>query len=165
MENPIGFPATNHTQTVVYNAEMTNTIDKIIGIIALLFLSLLTIVELTNLIGFGSQEYYLQHLGFPEGNDYLSELKSGKLRLSLLTILTFGLLSSLIYSIIKRKRNLISTLVILTFSLAMYLPILAFANGKTLTGIIFGLIFITIIILTIKNGKTKLNKNTVHNNA
>ena len=95
----------------------------------------------------------------------MSELKSGKLRLSLLTILTFGLLSSLIYSIIKRKRNLISTLVILTFSLAMYLPILAFANGKTLTGIIFGLIFITIIILTIKNGKTKLNKNTVHNNA
>ena len=144
---------------------MTNTTEKIIGIITLIFLSLLTIVELTNLIGFGSQEYYLQHPGFPEGNDYLNELKSGKLKLTLLTIFTIGILSLLIYSILKKNRNLIRKLVILTFSLALYLPILAFTNGQILSGIIFGLTFITIIILTIKNGITKRNKNTVHNNV
>ena len=125
----------------------------------------MTISELTNLIGFGSQEYYLQHPGFPEGTDYLNELKSGKLKLILLTICTIGILSLMIYSMLKRNRNLIRKLIILTFSLALYLPILAFINGKILTGITFGLIFITIIILTISNGKTKLNKNTVHNNV
>ena len=142
---------------------MTNTTDKILGIITLIFLSLMTIAELTNLIGFGSQEYYLQHPGFPEGTEYLNELKRGKLKLTLLTICTIGISSLIIYSMINRNRNLIRKLIILTFSLALYLPILAFINGQIISGIIFGLTFITLIILTIKNGKTKRNKNTVHN--
>tara|TARA_R110001606_G_C15363987_1_gene648825 strand:+ start:46 stop:513 length:468 start_codon:yes stop_codon:yes gene_type:complete len=149
----------------VYNVEMTNTIDKIIRIITLIILSLLAIIELTNLIGFGTQEYYLQHPGFPVGSDYLNEIKSGKQKLIILTIITFGILISIIYSIAKRKQNMTRKLVILTFTFSMSLPILAFINGKILTGISFGLIFITIIILTINNGKTKLNKNTVHNNG
>ena len=144
---------------------MTNTKDKILGIITLIFLSIMTIAELINLIGFGSQEYYLQHPGFPEGTDYLNELKSGKLKLILLTICTIGILSLMIYSMLKRNRNLIRKLIILTFSLALYLPILAFINGQIISGIIFGLTFITIIILVFKNGKPKRNKSTVHNNV
>lgn len=142
---------------------MTKKSDKILTIILLTFLSLIFVIELGNLIKFGWGEFYLKHPDFPEGEIYKAELKRGKIKLTLWTIFTGGLLVASIVAKLIKKRKWINIIALLTFTIALYLPILAMINGNVLTGLIIGLILISFLILTIWN--IKKDKSKAHNNV
>ncbi|GAA4842239.1 hypothetical protein [Algivirga pacifica] len=148
---------------VVVNVKMTRIIDIILAIIVIGGLSLTLLVEIANLIGFGTQEYYLQHPDYPEGSEFKKDLKSGFAQLIFWTIITAGLLTLSIYSRIKKKKGLLNRTALATFIFATYLPILTILNGLTIRGLIMGTVTLGLAGLTlIKMIKEKsIGKNTM----
>jgi len=112
------------------------TLDKILATIVIVGLSFALLTETANLIGFGSQEYYLQHPDYPEGPDFKRDVSNGFIQLSIWTIITGVLLTLTIYSRIKKDRKLFNQLALTTFIVATYLPILTIINGLTTRGIV-----------------------------
>ncbi len=123
--------------------------NRYISFFVFSFLILVLTAELANLIDFGTQEYYLNHPGFPEGDDYLEAINKGRKNLIFWTIITFVVLFFLFLSYFKKKYKLHKRLIILTFSFALYLPVLAFINKKLILGTLLSLLFISIIFLSI----------------
>lgn len=135
---------------------MKSTLDKILATVAITILSFALIAEMANLIGFGSQEHFLQHPDYPEGNDYLKDLKNGFIQLVIWTIITAVLLTLTIYARLKKNRKLFNQLALTTFILAIYLPILTILNGLPTRGFVMGGVTLGLVGLTLlkmKNDK------------
>ena len=142
---------------------MNRIMDKILVIILLVGLSFTLLVEIANMIGFGSQEHFLQHPAYPEGPEYKRDLQSGLVQLIIWTIVTAGLLTLTIYSRIKKDKGLFNKIAFVTFVLATYLPILTIMSGLTTRGLIMALITLGLAGLTFV--KMKKDKNTGYNNG
>ena len=142
---------------------MNRIMDKILVIILLVGLSFTLLVEIANMIGFGSQEHFLQHPDYPEGPEYKRDLQSGLVQLIIWTIVTAGLLTLTIYSRIKKDKGLFNKIAFVTFVLATYLPILTIMSGLTTRGLIMSLITLGLAGLTFV--KMKKDKNTGYNNG
>ncbi len=111
-------------------------VDKILATIVIVWLSFALLAKITNLIGFGSQEYYLQHPDYPEGADFKRDVNNGFILLTFWTIITAALLTLTIYSRIKKNKKLFNQLALTTFIVATYPPILIISKGLTTRGII-----------------------------
>jgi hypothetical protein len=129
---------------------MKRTVDKILATLVIVGLSFALLAETANLIGFGSQEHYLQHPDYPEGPDFKRDISNGFIQLTFWTIITAALLTVTIYSRIKKNINLFNQLALTTFIVATYLPILTILNGLTtrgfiMAGVTLGLAGLTLI--------------------
>ena len=120
----------------ICNVRMTRTADKIFATIVIVGLSFALLAETANLIGFGSQEYYLQHPDYPEGPGFKRDLSNGFIQLTFWIIITSALLTLTIYSRIKKNKKLFNQLALTTFIIATYLPILTISNRLTTRGIL-----------------------------
>ena len=140
---------------------MIRTVDKILATIVIVGLSFALFAETANLIGFGSQEYYLHHPDYPEGPDFKRDIRNGLIQLSFWTIITGALLTLTIYSRIKKNRKLFNQLALTTFILATYLPILTILNGLITRGII--MIVVTLGLAGLALFKMKNEKYTGYN--
>ena len=138
-----------------------NTIEKLLTVILLLFLSFALIVELANLIGFGSQEIFLQHPDYPEGQEYRNALTIGRVKLIIWTLLTAGLLLVATVSKINKNKALFNWVTLITFTLAICLPFLAIISGNIAVGLIATVAILGLIGLTVF--KMKKEKNTAPN--
>ena len=132
-------------------------IDKILAIILIIGLSFTLIVEIANLIGFGTQEHFLQHPDYPDGLEYKRDLQSGLIQLTIGTVITAGLLILIIYSRIKKDKYLFNRIAFITFIFATSLPILTIMNGLTTRGLIMAFVTLGLAGLTfIKLKKDKV---------
>jgi hypothetical protein len=141
---------------------MMRIIDKILAIILIVGLSFTLVIEIANLIKFGTQEHFLQHPDYPEGLEYKRDLQSGLIQLTIWTILTAGLLTLTIYSRMKKNKGLFNKMAFVTFILATYLPILTIMNGLTTRGMIMA--FLTLGLAGLTFIKMEKEKNTGYNN-
>lgn len=128
---------------------MTRIIDKILAIILIVGLFFTLLVEIANLIGFGTQEHFLQHPDYPEGPEYKRDLQSGLVQLTIWTIVSAGLLTLTIYSRIKKDKGLFNKIAFTTFILATYLPILTIMKGGTTRGLIMAFVTLGLAGLTL----------------
>lgn len=128
---------------------MTRIIEKILVIILIVGLSFTLLVEIANLIGFGTQEHFLLHPDYPEGREYKRDLQSGLVQLTIWTIVTAGLLTLTIYSRIKKDKGIFNKIAFVTFILATYLPILTIMNGLTTRGLIMAFVTLGLAGLTL----------------
>ena len=135
-------------------------LNRILAILLIVFLGLTLISELANLIGFRSQEIYLNHPDYPEGEKYKADLAAGKLELIIWTILTAGSLMMIIISLVKKRIDWLNWVALLIFVLATYLPILIIINGLIFRGIVFGIITLGLAGLIILK---MIKENTRHN--
>lgn len=119
---------------------MKKNINNILTISLLILLGLTSLIELANLIGFGTQEVYLNHPDYPEGEQFKKELALGKLKLTLWTVLTIGLLITTILSKIKKRTDWLNWTALFVFIFATYLPIMTIINGLVFRGLIMGII-------------------------
>jgi|SRR5688572_19627088 hypothetical protein len=135
---------------------MNKKIDLFLTIATISFLFFFLIAELGNLIGFGTQEFYLNHPDYPEGENFNQAIENGKLELTLWTILTIALLGTILYSKVKKDQKLFNGTALATFLASIYIPFLAFSKGMNTTG--FGIlaaiiVFIVVIIFQIRREK------------
>jgi len=121
--------------------------NKVITYFLIITLSLLLIVELANLIGFGSQEFYLNHPDYPEGEQFKKDLESGRFKLIMWTLLTLSLLISAAISKLKKRNDWINRIALIFFGLTNYLPFLSFTNGKITNGFIQAGVTVTLTLL------------------
>src|SRR5690606_29776712 len=140
---------------VIANVKMMRTVDKILATIVIVGLSFALLAETANLIGFGSQEYYLQHPDYPEGADFKRDVNNGFIQLSFWTIITAALLIWTIYSRIKKDKKLFNQLALTTFIIATYLPILTIINGLTTRGILMAGVTLGLAGLTLLKMKNE----------
>ena len=115
----------------------------------MILLGLASLIELANLIGFGTQEVYLNHPDYPEGEQFKTDLALGKLKLTLWTLLTLGLLIMTILSKIKKRTDWLNWTALSVFIFATYLPIMTIINGLLFRGLIMGVITCGLAILII----------------
>lgn len=134
---------------------MTLIVDKIFATIVIVGLSFALFVETANLIGFGSQEYYLQHVDYPEGPGLKRDLNNDFIQLTFWTIITAALLTLTIYSRIKMNKKLFNQLALTAFILATYLPILTILNGLTTRGILMAGVTLGLAGLTLLKMKNE----------
>tara|TARA_B100000795_G_C22534843_1_gene336544 strand:- start:205 stop:609 length:405 start_codon:yes stop_codon:yes gene_type:complete len=132
--------------------------NKVISYFLISILSLFFLIEIANLIGFGSQEIYLKHPDYPEGEQFKKDLRAGHVKLILWSLLTFSLLISTIVAKVNKRYDWISKIAFIFCLLTNYLPYLSFINGKTTNGIIQISITMTLTVLMF----FKLKKETVH---
>lgn len=132
--------------------------NKAITYFLTITLSLLLIVEIANLIGFGSQEIYLNHPDYPEGEQFKKDLETGRIKLILWTFLTLSLLVSIVISKLKKRNDWINRIALIFFGLTNYLPFLSFTNGKTTNGFIQAVVTMTLTLLMY----LKMKKETVN---
>jgi hypothetical protein len=122
-------------------------------------LVLALLVEIANLIGFGSQEYFLHHPDYPDGPQFRRDVNAGFGRLVFFTLVTAALLLEAIYARRKGNQLLFYQITLLTFLFAFYLPIITILNGLVSRGIFMALIilglagFSLLQLLREKNGK------------
>ena len=133
--------------------------NKTITYFLIITLSLLFIIEIANLIGFGSQEIYLNHPDYPEGEQFKKDLESGLFKLILWTTLTFSLLISTVISKLKKRNDWINKIALTILVFTNYLPFLSFTNGKTTNGFIQAGVTMTLTILMyLKIKKDSINE-------
>ena len=128
---------------------MNRKVDIFLTTITLILLAFALIAELGNLVNFGSQEFYLQHPEFPEGENYNKAIENGKLELILWTILTISLLTMILYSKFKKNQKLFNRTSVAIFIFATYLPILTITNGLIVRGLIMLIVIIGLIAITL----------------
>jgi hypothetical protein len=134
-------------------------VDKILVSLVFVGLVLALLVEIVNLNGLGSQEYFLHHPDFPDGPQFRRDVNAGFGRLVFFTLVTAALLIAAIYARRKGNKLLFYQSTLLTFLFAFYLPIITFLNGLVIRGIVMALIilglasFSLLELLREKNGK------------
>jgi len=128
---------------------MYKKVDVFLTIVSITLLSLAVIGELGNLLGFGTQEVYLHHPDFPEGENFIKDIENGKLELLLWAILTMALLVITIYSKVKRDRKLFNWTALTTFIVTSYLPFLTIANGMIARGFLMLAVLISLIAIVL----------------
>lgn len=121
--------------------------SKAIAYTLILLLSFCFLIEITNLINFGSQEIYLNHPDYPEGEKFKKGVQAGQIKLIIWTLLTIILLVTTIVSKLKNRYDRICIIAFICCILTNYLPYLSFINGKTTNGIIQILITVTLTVL------------------
>lgn len=126
---------------------MNKKIELFLAIATVSFLFFVLIAELGNLIGFGTQEYYLNHPEYPEGEEFKKAIENGKLELTLWTILTTALLATVIYSKVKKDQKLFNRSALATFLASIYIPILSFVKGMITLG--FGILTVIIVLIVV----------------
>ena len=126
------------------------------SLVAILTFALLT--QLANLIGFGDQEVFLKHPEYPEGEEFKKHLKFWKVVLFVTTSITGVLLTTTIFSIIKKNQSLFNWTSLITFFSLGVLPFIAFINGKTVTGILTTVLVFSGIMVTVFKINRESNK-------
>lgn len=128
---------------------MTNTIDKLLASVLFVGLSLALVIEVGNLIGFGSHEYYLHHPDYPDGEQFRRDVNSGFAMLLFFTLTTAVLL--MVVLVAKRRNNklMFYQAALLTFLFALFLPIRTMMNGLIFTGVAIALIILGIVALVV----------------
>jgi hypothetical protein len=137
---------------------MIKKIDKpfVFALIAVLLVALF--VQLANLIGFGSQEIFLNHPEYPEGEEFKRDLEFGRKILTTSTLITGLLLALAIFSRIRKNYLLFNWTSLLTFILIGVLPVIAFYNEKKVTGLIMSaFVFIGILLSVFQMSRKTLN--------
>ncbi len=150
----------------ITNNQMNKKIDLFLTIATISFLCFVLISELANLIGFGTQEFYLNHPEYPEGEKFGSAIEKGRLELTFWTILTIVFLATIIYAKVNRDQKLFYRTTLAAFIATIYIPLIAFAKGKITTGFfILAVIvmFIAVVIVQIMSEKAKSITSTEDN--
>lgn len=121
-------------------------------------------VQLANLIDFGSQEIFLNHPEYPEGEEFIRDLEFGRKVLTASTFLTGLLLATAIFSRVRKNYLLFNWTSLLTFILIGVLPVIAFNNGKKVTGLIMSaFVFVGILLSVFQMRRKTLNPTQAKN--
>ena len=126
--------------------------NRFLSYFSITILFLFFVVFLSNLIGFGSQEVFLNHPGYPEGEDYLKDLKEAKVNLFIWFVLDISLLVTSLVSIVMKKELLSILTTLATSLLLFYLPLKMYFNGNIVGAITLGLFLVIISTMLFYRG-------------